>query len=160
MPNFDPSRHQTFEGLLGRSSSPKASQDLKGLRVHRVHAGAVDLDSGIQGDTGALEVCVVWLCLDQVIQVLDEREAPGVLGRDFVLGGQFQALTEHISEVSSAQGLGPGGSPARLGLHPGCGSSQLRGTTCGYDARYTPCTAAEHRPAFAATPAAVAVDSF
>ncbi len=88
-------------GVLGGAA--QATQDLEGLCVHRVHAVGVDLDAGIQGHRGALEVGLrAALLADQLGQVLDQVQRPRVLRRDLVLAGHLEALPQHGLQLGGA----------------------------------------------------------
>jgi hypothetical protein len=103
-------RHRTAlltDALLpaGARGAAQPPQDLEGLSVHGVDPVGVDLDARVQRDRSALEVGVLprHVLLDEVVQVLDQGQSPGVLAGDLVLGRHLQALPQHHLQLARAQ---------------------------------------------------------
>ena len=83
-----------------------AAEHLERLVVERVDARGVDLDAGVEGARRFLKVGLAVLILavaDNLADVVDEREGPGVLGVDLVLTRQLDAVAVQVEDALGAQ---------------------------------------------------------
>ena len=104
-----------------------AAEHLEGLVVEGVDAGRVDLDAGVEGARGLLEIGLAVLILavaHNLADVVDERERPGVLGVDLVLARELDAVgveVEHGVRGEHRALVRRGGRVAGDGRAPGEG---------------------------------------
>mmetsp|Transcript_12296 Transcript_12296/g.56944 ORF Transcript_12296/g.56944 Transcript_12296/m.56944 type:complete len:213 (+) Transcript_12296:3666-4304(+) len=83
-----------------------ASEHLERLVVERVDARGVDLDPRVEGARRLLKVGLAVFILrvaDNLADVVDEREGPGVLGVDLVLARQLDAVAVQVEDALGAQ---------------------------------------------------------
>ena len=83
-----------------------AAEHLERLVMERIDARGVDLDAGVEGARRFLKVGLAVLILavaDNLADVVDEREGPGVLGVNLVLTRQLDAVAVEVEDALGAQ---------------------------------------------------------